>query len=480
MRATKVGGGGSSTGTTEAAGKYELTGLTGGNWTVSFIPPNLKYQTLERSLTFTEGASETLNAQLVESGTITGTVTSAATGVGVPGDLVLVSSFEGFEIEEAVTDVNGHYTLEGLAPGSYAVEFGSIGEFIGQFDLDDRYRSGDERRQRRASRRRKDLRTGSPTPTAMQASRKSTFSHPVRVADGGATTNANGEYTINGLGTGSYKLFYDWEFSEAEDKQFEKAPRFIPKYIEQWFNGQLTESTANTVAASEDSVTSGINVSMVPSAPFNTALPAISGTSTVGSVLSCSNGSWTGESTSLSVGWPLTTPFSYQWQRDGVAITGATSQSYLLQAADVGHGLTCEVTASTEAGKAAAKSATFTVAKPVPVIKAVGSRFKVKKNATTVTLSCSSAAPCVGSIKATEVRTIVKHKGKKTTRKKQTLVLATGSYSLAAGKSGAVTLRLSAAGKKKLAKAHRASPKLIVLVSGGKAVERKVQLLATK
>ena len=166
--------------------------------------------------------------------------------------------------------------------------------------------------------------------------------------------------------------------------------------------------------------------------------------------------------------------------RDGVAITGATSQSYLLQAADVGHSLTCEVTANTEAGKAAAKSATFTVANPVPVIKAVGSRFKVKKNATSVTLTCSSAAPCVGSIKAVEVTTIVKHKGKKTTRKKQTLVLASGSYSLAAGKSGAVTLRMSAAGKKKLAKAHRASPKLIVLVSGGKAVERKVQLVAAK
>ena len=69
---------------------------------------------------------------------------------------------------------------------------------------------------------------------------------------------------------------------------------------------------------------------------------------------------------------------------------------------------------------------------------------------------------------------VVKHKGKKTIRKKQTVVLASGSYSLAAGKSGAVTLRMSAAGKKKLAKSHRASPKLVILVTGGKAVEHKV------
>jgi hypothetical protein len=39
-------------------------------------------------------------------------------------------------------------------------------------------------------------------------------------------------------------------------------------------------------------------------------------------------------------GWPLTSPFAYQWQREGAAIAGATSPAYLVQTADVGHSLT--------------------------------------------------------------------------------------------------------------------------------------------
>ena len=62
----------------------------------------------------------------------------------------------------------------------------------------------------------------------------------------------------------------------------------------------------------------------------------ISGAPTVGDVLTVSNGSWSGSETG----------FSYQWKRDGVAIAGATGQSYTVQAADQGHSITVTVTAS--------------------------------------------------------------------------------------------------------------------------------------
>ena len=426
-----------------------------------------------------EPETKTANATVVETGAISGTVTNAASGAGVAG--VEVFAFPEFGFEEfeslATTDVNGNYTISGLAPGTYTIDFSPPGEFIGQEALTTVTEGG-----------------VTPGSVALHVGGKisgtvtDAYTHaPLEKIDvfasgpnggNGAVTNAKGEYTVTGLSTGSYKLGYYWQYSEAEYKQYEKAPRLIPRYITQYFNGQPSEATANTVGTSEDTVTSGINIGMIPSAPVNTAVPVITGTSTVGTALACSNGTWTGETNGLAAGFMLTTPFSYQWQRDGVAITGATSSSYLLQAGDVGHGLTCEVAASIEAGHAAAKSATFTVAKPVPVVKPVGSRFKVKKNAITVNLSCSSAAPCAGTIKAIEVSTVVKHKGKKTIRKKQTVVLASGSYSLAAGKTGSVTLRLSAAGKKKLAKSHRASPKLVILVTGGKAIEHKVLLTA--
>jgi hypothetical protein len=217
---------------------------------------------------------------------------------------------------------------------------------------------------------------------------------------------------------------------------------------------------------------------MVPSVPGNTALPVVSGTPALGAPLSCSSGSWTGEpELKLSMGWPLTSPFSYQWLRDGVAIAGATSDTYIVQAADVGHGLVCEVTATNDAGHTSAKSSSLAVVQPVPVVKTSASKLIVSRNTTKVSIACTNAS-CVGSVKAVETIVVKHRKGKKTIAKKQTLVLAGGSYSLAAGKTGTITLRLTAAGTKQLAHAshHRVTGKLVVSVAGGKQLEKTVQL----
>lgn len=60
---------------------------------------------------------------------------------------------------------------------------------------------------------------------------------------------------------------------------------------------------------------------------------SISGTATVGSVLTAKAGTWTSK-----------TKLSYQWLRDGVALSGATRSSYRVQAADVGTTVTVRVT----------------------------------------------------------------------------------------------------------------------------------------
>jgi hypothetical protein len=82
--------------------------------------------------------------------------------------------------------------------------------------------------------------------------------------------------------------------------------------------------------------------------PLNTAAPALSGGSFAGQGLSCSSGSWSGDG-------PLA--FSYQWLRDGTAISGAQSSGYRILSGDVGHGLSCQVTATGPAGHASALSA---------------------------------------------------------------------------------------------------------------------------
>ncbi len=88
--------------------------------------------------------------------------------------------------------------------------------------------------------------------------------------------------------------------------------------------------------------------------PANTVLPQITGTPEVGNVLNCSQGTWTNNPTS----------FAYKWNRDGTAITSATSSSYTVVTVDSGHELTCTVTASNAAGSASATSAPVTVTGP--------------------------------------------------------------------------------------------------------------------
>jgi hypothetical protein len=71
--------------------------------------------------------------------------------------------------------------------------------------------------------------------------------------------------------------------------------------------------------------------------PFTTApTPTISGTVAVGSTVTAVPGAWA----------PTPTAFTYQWMRNGAAITGATASTYQVGATDAGNLLSVSVTAS--------------------------------------------------------------------------------------------------------------------------------------
>lgn len=91
--------------------------------------------------------------------------------------------------------------------------------------------------------------------------------------------------------------------------------------------------------------------------PVNTALPSVAGTAAAGQALTCSPGSWSGAPT-----------FAFRWLRDGAAVSGATSTSYSLVAADLGTAVQCQVTATNVAGEAVATSAA--VSPPLVVLPA--------------------------------------------------------------------------------------------------------------
>ena len=89
------------------------------------------------------------------------------------------------------------------------------------------------------------------------------------------------------------------------------------------------------------------------SPPVNTARPGISGQPKEGSVMTVSNGTWSGTA-------PIS--FTYQWRRcdkSGASctdISGATANSYGLTSADVGFTLRAQVTATNAVGSSAAVS----------------------------------------------------------------------------------------------------------------------------
>ena len=79
--------------------------------------------------------------------------------------------------------------------------------------------------------------------------------------------------------------------------------------------------------------------------PTNISLPAVTGTPTTGQTLTSTTGTWANEDST-----------AFQWLRDGVAIAGATSNTYVLAVADEGTAVSCRVTATNESGSASADS----------------------------------------------------------------------------------------------------------------------------
>jgi hypothetical protein len=75
--------------------------------------------------------------------------------------------------------------------------------------------------------------------------------------------------------------------------------------------------------------------------PVNVIAPVISGTAERGSTLSCTTGTWT---------FTGSISYAYQWKRNGVNISGANANTYLLVAADDNAFITCLVTATDNNG----------------------------------------------------------------------------------------------------------------------------------
>ncbi len=480
---------------TNAGGEYVFASLPEGFYNVEFAPnrddgyvpqyyddePSYeKAQTVHVKAGQEESA---IDAELRVGGKITGTVTDShgnpvqaarieATGLTAAREYVYGGS--------AGTNADGEYTLAGLAEGEYRVSFQAPSDvnLVSQFFDGDHFESEatlvevkEEEvgpgRQANAKLEVGGEIAGTVTDAVTHRPLAGIFVYAYSSREGGfsrsSETNANGEYSIVGLeGGGTYDLSF---FEEAE--LFEET---IGLYIEQTDEG---------IGVSRE-VTTSFNAALVPVAPNNAAAPVVSGTPTLGQTLSCSRGSWTG-----------LTPFkyAYRWLRNGSAIAGATGAAYVVQAVDLGRALSCEVTAGNGYGQAAAVSNALHVAvavvapppsrPPAPQVALASFKLVALGRLARVHLSCK-AAPCLGAIELSEQIVVKQHRGRRTISHRKKVVLATGSYSLAAGQHGTFVVHLSKLGKRLLAHArhHHIVAALVVTDVGGLPAKAAVLLKA--
>jgi hypothetical protein len=486
---------------TGPSGDYTIEGLAPGSYEVGFYPsqPSLyapRYYNERASLSeaeavsiVTEGEERSgIDAQLHEGGKITGEVTDTS-GAGLENIEVFVSAAsgnEGFLGEyEALTGAGGKYTVTGLPKGSYTVEFypryGLGLNFVPQYyeekslfsdatpvdiKVEGEVQPGIDAKLQEG---------GKVSGTVTDAVTHKPLAGVEVVASGAvgggeegfggyAETNANGEYTILGLGSGTYKIEFSGPGGPTKDE-----------YITQYYNGQSSFASGNLVTANQGSTTPGINAALVRKAPVNTAGPVASGTPAAGHALSCAKGSWTGEAT-LS--------YTYQWLRNGNAIAGANGSLYGVQTADQGTGLACKVTATNKHGTASAVSNTLTVPVPLPpppppkpVLTLLSFKITISGGSARVPIACANAT-CTGTIALTE-QIVVKHRHHGRTRsKKETLVLGEVYYGLAAGHSATIAVYLTSTGRHALARArhHRLRVKVIAYVTGGASARESAVL----
>ncbi len=292
-------------------------------------------------------------ARAATTGSISGTVKdqSGDTLVGISVSVYPQGYSGGPATGTASSASDGTYTIDNLAAGSYWVEFyDATGTYASQIYNDHNLGSG--------SMDYVTVTAGSTTSdidAALQIAGKisGTVTDPNGIplttvwacvyvdGAGGYFANApagvDGTYTIGGLAPGSYNV----EFID-----------FADNYASQWYDGQADQSGAAVITVSGGRTTSAIDAVMQPDpgaviGPMNAVLPAVSGTAAPGQTLSCSSGTWSGQ--------PVPT-YTYQWLRDGEAISEATSADYQVQEGDCGHTLSCQVTATNDGGSAIAAS----------------------------------------------------------------------------------------------------------------------------
>ena len=455
------------------------------------------------------------SASAAGTGSIAGVVTELSSSHAAIEGIEVCASPANFEEEEisaedfgcAKTQAGGKYTIAGLASGQYDVEFSSPANsklnFVSEYynaktsfeeatpvsvssggttsGIDAELEEGGSisGTVTRAS-------NGTPIPGIEVCA----FSISAE-SFGCATSEANGKYTVVGLRGGAK---YEVEFSSP--------PQSGLDFVTQYYNGRTSPKEAETVSVSTGGTTSGIDAALeqggfisghVTDASTGAALDhvLVCAVTESGSLEQCSGTDANGEYTLSALAGGahkvvfFVAGYTIQYYNDSASLAGAATVSVSAGATTSGIDAALQPTVA-KFKKVISMGpppvlyhppvAPVLVAPPKPTIEIAAAKILVTGgSARGLQLACAGAT-CQGSVELT-MQVVVRHrKGHRTVSHKQTLILAKGTFSIAAGQSSAVVLHLTAAGHKQLAhvKRHPLKVKLALSLTGGAAQGQSV------
>ena len=232
-------------------------------------------------------------------------------------------------------------------------------------------------------------------------------SSPLTVSGSGFAPNADVTISLGGTTAGTLR---------ASDSGSIKGQVTAPTKAGEY---RLLAQDGGTVAAA--------SVTVQALQAFTTSAPAISGTKSVGKTLTA------------KVSWkPAPSKLTYQWLRDGKAISKATKSSYKLTKTDAGKKISVKVTGTKTGYTTAAKtSSKVTIAKVKSTVKVTSLKSvkKGKKATLKVTIGSAVAKP-TGTVKVTVNGKTVKKTVKSSAKGKVSITLPAiskkGSYKVKA------------------------------------------------
>ncbi len=266
-------------------GSYTFSAIPAGSYTLQFQPNDGNYVAqCWQGVSCTGGSSTYFavadgqvltgyDAQLAPGGTISGTVDGADNpGAGLGGIQVSAQGSNG-GFGFAQTDGDGDYTITGLAADTYQVQFAASGNYLQQWWNDQPTQETANNIGLAAGGVADDIdatlgvgatitgtvrdSSGNPVPNV-----DVTAQSPDGIGFGSATTDADGDYSIQGLAPDDYQV----SFQPTSGN-----------YLEQWWNDQPTQATADSLTVTSGSTVPDIDAQLSAGATISGTVSTASG-----------------------------------------------------------------------------------------------------------------------------------------------------------------------------------------------------------